>query len=38
MEQRPRITSLISLSFLSLANYYFVTFAIELNGYISHTR
>ncbi|MGX9290255.1 hypothetical protein ACSLGF_03335 [Bacillus sp. A015] len=35
MEQRPRITSLISLVIFILANYYFVTFAIELNGYIS---
>ncbi|MDF2004119.1 hypothetical protein P2Q02_15855 [Bacillus pumilus] len=35
MEQRPRITSLISLVIFIMANYYFVTFAIELNGYIS---
>ena len=35
MEQHPRITSLISLVIFILANYYFVTFAIELNGYIS---
>ncbi|AMM90673.1 membrane protein [Bacillus pumilus] len=35
MEQRPRITSLISLIIFIFANYYFVTFAIELNGYIS---
>ncbi|MBW4854128.1 hypothetical protein MH138_01360 [Bacillus safensis] len=35
MEQRPRITSLISLVIFIFANYYFVTFAIELNGYIS---
>lgn len=34
MEKRPRLVSLISLIFFVFANYYFVTFAIELNGYI----
>jgi hypothetical protein len=34
VEKRPRLTSLISLILFVFVNYYFVTFAIDINGYI----